>query len=83
MVLCRCTKCDFQVLRVVDSKWADDAEYLFFRNYHPNLDKLRSKLVRAPGHCCYCCQCTWRSTAELAPLDKSPDMRWVCGGHRF
>lgn len=78
----RCTKCDFQVLRVDDHKWSDDAEYLFFRNFYPNLDKLRPKLVKNPGGSCYACQCTWRSVTELSPLGKAPDMRWVCGGHR-
>jgi len=45
----RCTKCDFEVLRVADRAWKDDVEYLFFRNFYPNLEKLQSKLVKAPG----------------------------------
>lgn len=26
-------------------------EYLFFRNFYPNLEKLQPKLVKAPGAC--------------------------------
>ena len=35
----RCTKCDFEVVRVADRRWKDDVEYLFFRNFYPNLEK--------------------------------------------
>eukprot|EP00960_Hanusia_phi_P050962 760520-Hanusia_phi.AAC.5 len=32
----RCTKCDFDVLRIKDMTWHSDCEYLFFRNFYPN-----------------------------------------------
>ncbi len=53
----RCTKCDFEVLRVADRAWKGDVEYLFFRNFYPNLEKLQSKLVKAPGVCARVCAC--------------------------
>lgn len=45
----RCTKCDFEVLRISDRRWKDDVEYLFFRNFYPNLEKLQPKLLKSPG----------------------------------
>jgi len=60
----RCTKCDFKVLRVADRRWKEDVEYLFFRNFYPNLDKLGAKLVKSPAACSYACQCTWRRQDE-------------------
>jgi len=58
----RCTKCDFEVLRVADREWKDDVEYLFFRNFYPNLEKLQSKLVKAPGVCVCVCVCVHART---------------------
>lgn len=49
----RCTKCDFEVLRIPDRRWKDDAEYLFFRNFYPSLEKLQPKLLMAPGACAH------------------------------
>ena len=60
----RCTKCDFKVLRFLDSAWSSDADYMFFRNFMPNVAKLEAKLVPSDGSCAYACQCSW-SSAEL------------------
>ena len=60
----RCTKCDFKVLRFLDSAWSPDADYMFFRNFMPNVAKLEAKLVPSDGSCAYSCQCSWTS-AEL------------------
>jgi hypothetical protein len=45
----RCTKCDFDVVRVVDMEWTDKCDYLFFRNHYPNLDKLKANLRPSKG----------------------------------
>ena len=45
----RCTKCDFDVVRVVDMEWTDKCDYLFFRNHYPNLDKLKANLRSSKG----------------------------------
>ena len=40
--------------------WASDLEYVFFRNYMPNRDKLRTKLIPSTSSAvAYCCQCCW------------------------
>ena len=65
----RCTKCDFEVLRVADREWKDDVEYLFFRNFYPNLEKLQSKLVKAPGVCV--CVCARASNLGVVSLSLS------------
>jgi len=62
----RCTKCDFEVLRVADREWKDDVEYLFFRNFYPNLEKLQSKLVKAPGVCVCVCPLSVSVSLSLA-----------------
>ncbi|EKX48782.1 hypothetical protein GUITHDRAFT_93550 [Guillardia theta CCMP2712] len=77
----RCTKCDFDVLRIKDMTWHSDCEYLFFRNFYPDVDKLKQKLKARSGFCAYACQCTWRSASELTLLERNADMRWVCRGH--
>ena len=60
----RCSKCDLRVLRFTDQQWAPDVDYMFLRNFMPNVDKLQAKLRARDGHCAYSCQCTW-VTAEL------------------
>ena len=60
----RCSKCDMRVLRFADYRWAPDADYMFFRNFMPNVDKMRTKLQPDDGQCAFACQCTW-VTEEL------------------
>lgn len=63
----RCTKCDFRVLRFLDGAWSPDADYMFFRNFMPNIAKLETKLVPTDGGCAYACQCSWASAELGAP----------------
>ena len=63
----RCSKCDFRVLRFVDSLWADDADYMFFRNHMPDVRKLQAKMQSRDGFCAYACQCSWASAELGAP----------------
>ena len=63
----RCSKCDFAVLRFTDQKWAADADYMFFRNYMPNVDKLKAKLQDSDGQCALACQCSWVTVELGAP----------------
>lgn len=63
----RCSKCDLQVLRFADERWTPDADYMFFRNFMPNVDKLRTKLVASDGYCAWSCQCTWTTVEQGAP----------------
>ena len=60
----RCSKCDHKVLRFVEKQWAADADYMFFRNFMPNVDKLSAKLKPKDGYCAFSCQCQW-TTVEL------------------
>ena len=69
----RCTRCDFKVLRFTDKQWADDAEYMFFRNFMPDTKKLQRKL-RARDDCtAYACQCCW-ANVELG--EQVPVSNW-------
>ena len=60
----RCSKCDLRVLRFVDQRWSPDVDYMYFRNFMPNVDKMRAQLRSADGQCAFACQCTW-TTVEL------------------
>lgn len=57
----QCLKCDFKVLRFDRSQWDSDVNYLFFRNYMPNVKKIAVKLRASKYHAAYACQCTWQS----------------------
>jgi hypothetical protein len=58
-----------QVLCFEGRRWADDVDYMFFRNCVPNRDKLLSKLVSesvdVANNCAYCCQCSWINAQVL------------------
>lgn len=47
-----------------DHRWAADADYMFFRNFMPNVERLQEKLRPADGMCAYACQCSW-TTVDL------------------
>jgi len=80
----QCTACDFQILCIEDVVWANDVEYMFFRNNYPTVDKLRGKLHPQLGCRAYCCQCSWKSADAMAELsDVAEGLRWrQIGGAR-
>lgn len=89
----RCIQCNFEVLYFKNCKWAADADYMFFRNSVPNVEKLNTKLGFSAGpedeqhnFCAYCCQCSWVNVKEertLGPMIGSGEgqLHWVCAGH--
>lgn len=83
----RCMKCDFLVIHFENAKWSDAADYLFFRNFHPNRDKLKSRLLLKLNHLASCCQCTWRSVkcssggVVTVQSEKLSEGLWTCFGH--
>ncbi|KAJ1193160.1 hypothetical protein NDU88_002465 [Pleurodeles waltl] len=77
----RCTACDFSVATYDDYQWDKSCDYLFFRNSMPELDKLKSKMIRKRGSRAYACQCSWRSIQQLTELQLDQQLRWVCGKH--
>ncbi|KAI8845159.1 retinal maintenance-domain-containing protein [Chytriomyces cf. hyalinus JEL632] len=98
----RCVACDFPVIafckrddtKTVTSRhggveWSSDVDYLFFRNYYPDPQRLQTKLLptndASQG---YCCQCDWLSVrqqwVELGGSDArlgKLGRKWVCAGH--
>jgi len=79
----RCTGCDMNVQIFVGSKWDASSHYMFFRENHPNRQKLAGMLLDDLDACAYCCQCSWISVCspEIERLNTYSDLRWVCGGH--
>jgi hypothetical protein len=85
-----CTKCDFQVARFPGCRWAENANYLFFRNYMPDARKMREMQVKAPEYAAYACQCSWQSVRGIKAIrcrgtaaaphgncGQGGDMKWV------
>ena len=56
-----CLKCDFEVLAFPGSRWTVSADYLFFRNFHPDRRKLGERLRSDAAATAYSCQCTWQT----------------------
>lgn len=75
-----CQSCDFHVISIKDKKWNNKCDYMHFRNFHPNVEKLSVNLVPARGTNAYCCQCSWRSVSSEESLSSIPDLRWNCAG---
>ncbi|ORX54161.1 hypothetical protein BCR36DRAFT_322425 [Piromyces finnis] len=79
----RCTSCDFNCMYFKDYEWSNKVNYLFFRNYVPNINKLSKELIPKKGSTSICCQCTWYTTNQTIPISSLKDkkIKWVCGGH--
>ncbi len=45
----RCSKCDFNVARFTDTAWSERCDYLFFRNFFPDPEKLRANMESKKG----------------------------------
>ena len=45
----RCSKCDFNVVRFTDTAWSERCDYLFFRNFFPDAEKLRANMESKRG----------------------------------
>jgi len=75
-----CVKCNFAVAHFNDVKWHGSCDYLFFRAANTDGKMLKSKMVPAPGHRAYCCQCLWTDAAKLVEISKDPSVsgKWVC-----
>jgi len=79
----RCTSCDFNCIYFKDYEWSKNVNYLFFRNYVPNIEKLSKELIPKEGYTSICCQCTWYTVNKVTPILSIRDkkIKWVCGGH--
>jgi len=77
-----CTKCDLAVVSFPDSKWSEDADYMFFRNGYPDEKKLSSGRLPKKGSRAYCCQCMWTGAEKAEAMGFTSRLRWVCRGHQ-
>ena len=83
----RCLNCDHLIMHFLGRKWAESADYLFFRLNFPNRKKLETKLLRDADFSCYCCQCH-HINVDLSKPSKSSKVNhseikpeWQCCGH--
>ncbi len=64
-----CRKCMCEVVRFENVIWSKDADYIFFRNYWPDADRLCEKMKPKKGYAAYCCQCCWANADEVKPSE--------------
>ena len=64
-----CLKCMCEVVRFENVAWSRDADYIFFRNFWPDADRLCEKMKPKEGFAAYCCQCAWANAEEVKPID--------------
>ena len=69
-----CLKCMCEVVRFADYKWDDTVDYMFFRNFWPEPERLSPKMQKRHGYAAYCCQCSWHSSQGVEHLPS--DLRW-------
>jgi len=73
----RCTQCDFEILRVQDHVWSEEVDYMFCRNFYPNVKKLQKHLRPRRDGTAYCCQCSWKSSQGVVELAQVAEgLRW-------
>ena len=65
-----CRKCMCEVVRFENVVWSKDADYIFFRNYWPDADRLCEKMKPKQGFAAYCCQCCWANADEVKPSEQ-------------
>ena len=76
----RCTNCDRKVSIYYGFSFAKDCDYLFFRNFSMDLEKIRKKLGKNEKFTAYHCQCSWISTDKTVNITNDSQYKWVCGG---
>lgn len=76
-----CRGCDMGIARFENHKWDDTVDYLFFRNFHPNREKLAPKMIESEGTAAYCCQCSWRNIDSRSLVQDDRELKWFCVGH--
>ena len=73
-----CLKCMCRVVRFENVRWNEEvADYMFFRNYWPEPERLYPGFVEEPGSAAYCCQCSWVTVSKLCTLEScSGGLEW-------
>eukprot|EP00949_MAST-11_sp_MAST-11-sp1_P005330 g5330.t1 len=68
-----CLKCMCRVVRFEDLRWKEDSvDYMFFRNYWPDPERLIDGMERARGSAAYCCQCSSISVTKVCTIESCP-----------
>ncbi|KAL4461569.1 hypothetical protein ABPG74_016193 [Tetrahymena malaccensis] len=77
----RCSLCNIMITKLVDYKWAQDADLLFFRNNFSRKEKLITKAISDSTYSAYSCQCRGTSVNKLTTLSECNMKEWRCAGH--
>ena len=72
-----CKKCDVYVKYYKNMAWQSDVDYLFFRSYFGNFDKLKKKLIDKQGSMAFHCGCYGITISKTALLSEKGDIRWI------
>jgi hypothetical protein len=43
------------------TKWSNNVDYIFVRNYGGVIERLKDELIVSNRHTAYCCQCAWQN----------------------
>ena len=57
------------VVRFENVVWTKDADYIFFRNFWPDADRLCEQMRPQEGFAAYCCQCCWANAEEVQSIE--------------
>lgn len=78
-----CTKCDIDVKIFIGFYWENNVDYIFFRSYYDDIDKLKLKLIKSANHISYSCQCQWLTLNEEEKNMDNVNLSWFCLGHSY
>ena len=76
-----CKRCDIYVKHYKDKKWTENIDYLFFRSYFGNFEKIKEKLIECKGSLAFHCGCIGVSIKTPRPADGEGGVNWICYGH--
>ena len=82
-----CEGCHMDVMMLDHHKWDERVDGEVFREFYPEVQRLRASLIASVGSRAYCCACSWVDVkgpvmVEDAVQGKQRELQWVCAGHQ-
>ena len=80
-----CIKCDVMISRIDHMTWIDSIpDYMFFRSYFGNRNKIQTKLKIKNGNVAFYCGCqgvVLQTPSFINEIPNSP--KWICNGCKY